>query len=130
MANRALFFFTSLVMGASGASSGCSPRMHRAYRASTTMATISLNVMAARQTDWALKHVGSIEEKNPIYGTNPSTARLAATVAIGDGLLIVLHHLNEKLPDDNLASHLIKDVLMTVPLAFSIFDVWSNTGVL
>ena len=106
---------------------GCTPGMHRGYRATMAVLGATAMTMDTRQTIYAI-HSGAAPEANPLYGPHPSDAALIAGGVTGVGFMFGFRELIERLPDKGPGTDLVKDILVTVPTVLEACVVYSNTS--
>lgn len=99
--------------------SGCTPRMHRAYR--TTMQVVG--AAAVLCDDGQTRHAMAMgyPESNPFLGDRPSGAVLTAATLVSLGFFYALGRLPERLPE------YARDVVVTSAVAVQSFVVYANS---
>lgn len=113
---------------------GCTPRMHRGYRATVITGAAVATIVDARMTSWGLSHDPAVMERDvqhgSIHGTAPSDFRLATDIGIGIGAMYAGHQLIERLADRGPESDWVKDVIVTIPIVIEGFCIWNNAKLL
>lgn len=103
---------------------GCTPGMHKAYRAGVVALGAGAQVLDTRQTIWALEHGES--EANPLLGEHPTRGALVAGASASIAVSAVGWRLLEAVNVSDAESEWVKDILATVPLAIEGFCVAHN----
>lgn len=110
---------------------GCSPAMHKAYRASVTAIAAGEYIVDARQTHRGL-NTGAIPEANPLmrplWGDRPGALRTVGVATGAIGLIVTGNRLVERLPVHDQFGELLKDVIVTLPMVAESMAITMNAS--